>query len=146
MGGTLPERTFQILTRVSMTSIIKEEGAKTNCVGCFVCVVTFDLHINLDVKPTIILVLQMENKRLCELKRFAPSHESKIWRDGIQACSLAPRCFNLSATGSLGPIYYRKRRVTRACLRAATLLQADSGRAAVSSQLSAASWSLGTVS
>lgn len=105
MGGTLPERTFQILTRVSMTSIIKEEGAKTNCVGCFVCVVTFDLHINLDVKPTIILVLQMENKRLCELKRFAPSHESKIWRDGILASAALLLAVSISARQGLWGLF-----------------------------------------
>lgn len=76
VGGTLPERTFQILTRVTVTSITKEERAKTSCIGCLVCMVTFDPHINLDAKPTIILVLQMENRG--SAKRFAPSHESKI--------------------------------------------------------------------
>lgn len=146
MGGTLPERTFQILTRVSMKSITKEEGAKTNCVGCFVCMVTFDLHINLDVKPTIILILQMENRGFANLRDLPQVTKVRYGGDGIQACSLAPRCFNLNATGSLGPIYYRKCKVMRACLRAATLLQADSGWAALSSQLSTASWSLGTVS
>lgn len=147
VGGTLPERTFQILTRVSMTSITKEEGAKTNCVGCFVCMVTFDLYINLDIKPTIILVLQMENRGSANLKEICPQvTKVRCGGDGIQACSLAPRCFNLNATGSLGPIYCRKCKVMRACLRTPTLLQADSGRVALSFQLSAASWSLATVS
>lgn len=90
VGGTPPERTFQILTQVSMKSITKEEGAKTNCVGCFVWMVTFDLHINLDIKPTIILILQMENRGSANLKRFAPSHESTIWQrwdSSLQPCS-----------------------------------------------------------
>lgn len=90
MGGTLPERTFQILTRVTVTSITKEERAKTSCIGCLVCMVTFDPHINLDAKATIILVLQMENRG--SAKRFAPSHESKIlrrWDSSLQLLLLA---------------------------------------------------------
>lgn len=116
VGGTRPERTFRILTRVSMTSIIKEEGAKTNCVGCFVCVVTFDLHINLDIKPTIILVLRMENRGSANLRDLPQVTKVRYGGDGIQACSLAPRCFNLNATGSLRPIYCRKCKVMRQAL------------------------------
>lgn len=102
MGGTLPERTFQILTQVCLTSITKEEGAKTNCAGCFVCMVIFDLHINLDGKPTIILVLQMENRGSANLRDLTQVTKVRYGGDGIQACSLAPRCFSLNAQGFWG--------------------------------------------
>lgn len=39
----------------------------------------FDLQINLDIKPTNSLILQMENRGSVKLRDLAPSHESKIW-------------------------------------------------------------------
>lgn len=76
MGGTLPEWTFQVRTQVRMTCIVKEAGAKANCVGCFVCMNTSTSHH----KAHHYSHFTHEEQRLCEVMRFAPSRESKIWQ------------------------------------------------------------------